>query len=212
MIYRRLTIPIAILWVLALAYGFKAIGNYETTPGLSAAAPSHSVFATLPQYRSDLPVLLIFAHPKCPCTRATIGNLDSLMTQAHGQLNAYVVFVRLGPEPAGWEKTDLWQSAASIPGVHAVSDPGGVLAHRFGIWTSGQTLLYGVNGNLLFNGGLTSERGHYGDNAGAQTILASLRNPPAHVVKTPVFGCSIFGDQTPPAKKQNERSFQNNIQ
>jgi hypothetical protein len=116
------------------------------------------------------------------------------MAQAHGNVNAYVVFVRLPSEHAGWEKTDLWQSAASIPGVHVISDPGGMLARRFDVWTSGQTLFYGATGRLLFCGGLTSERGHYGDSPGAQAVLTCLHASPVRVIKTPVYGCSIFNN------------------
>jgi hypothetical protein len=44
----------------------------------------------------------------------------------------------------------------------------------FGAATWGQTMVYGRDGRLLFSGGITAARGHYGDNAGTQAIAALL--------------------------------------
>lgn len=194
---RWLAAPVIAIWALGLAVGFKQAWEYELTPGVSAAAPAHTLFASLPQSQPGLPVLIVFAHPQCTCTRATIGNLDSLLAHTPCPLNTYVVIVHLPGEPAGWDKTDLWQSARAIPGVHVVLDQNGNLARQFGARTSGQTLLYAANGSLLFRGGITSERGHYGDNDGTDAILAELRHPTGKPAVTPVFGCSIFGASPP---------------
>lgn len=194
---RWLAVPVLTIWSIALIVGFKQAWQYESTPGASANAPVNAKFASLPQYRAGAPVLLVFAHPQCTCTRATIGNLDTLLAQSPCPLNTYVVFVRLPGEPAGWEKTDLWHSAQAIQGVHVLCDQNGILAKRFGARTSGQTMLYGANGNLLFTGGITSERGHYGDNTGADEILAELRHPTSRPQEAKVFGCAIFETDPP---------------
>jgi hypothetical protein len=202
----RLALPLIVLWAVAVAFGFSRMLSYETTPGRGASAPLHTVFASLPRlcaaspqsgadprYRAGLPVLLVFAHPKCPCTRATIANLAVLMAAAIGHVNTYVLFVHLPSTPPGWEKTDLWQSAEAIPGVHVLADRDGALARHFGVETSGQALLYGTAGNLLFRGGITEGRGHYGDSTGSSDILALLHHPSMQAMNAPVFGCSIFG-------------------
>ena len=51
-----------------------------------------------------------------------------------------------------WERGELWRIASAIPGVHVMADPAGAEAHRFAVSTSGDTLLYGAEGALLFHG------------------------------------------------------------
>jgi hypothetical protein len=114
------------------------------------------------------------------------------MTQAQGRVTAYAVFVK--PEGASddWDQTDLWQSAVSIPGVNAVVDDGSE-AHRFHALTSGQTVVYDADGNLIFSGGITASRGHSGDNAGRSAIVSMLNSGQGERTETSVFGCSLFG-------------------
>ena len=59
--------------------------------------------------------------------------------------------------------------------------------------TSGQTLLYDVNGRLAFNGGITARRGHSGPNDGRDAILSLLQDGFRLHETTPVFGCSLLG-------------------
>jgi hypothetical protein len=114
------------------------------------------------------------------------------MTQAQGRVTAYVVFVKPANFSEDWEKTDLWASAAIIPGVSVVVDDEGVESGRFHAATSGQTMLYDKEGRLLFSGGMTSARGHAGDNAGRAAIASLLVKDEAQQSTTPVFGCPLF--------------------
>jgi hypothetical protein len=91
-----------------------------------------------------------------------------------------------------WLHTDLWRSAESIPGVIVQADEDGNEAANFQATTSGQVVLYDAGGKLLFRGGITSSRGHYGDNTGLSAILKLLNNEPASTHETPVFGCSLI--------------------
>jgi len=64
-------------------------------------------------------------------------------------------------------------------------------------------LLYDISGRLVFDGGITSARGHQGDNAGRSAISALLTGQHDVVVRaTPVFGCLIVPASTDPAGKQ----------
>jgi hypothetical protein len=138
------------------------------------------------------PTLVMFAHPQCPCTRASVGELDRLMTLCQGKLNAQVVFVRPPGLPVDWEKTDLWASASAIRGVSVRVDNGGVEARRFQIETSGDSLVYSPAGTLLFHGGITISRGHFGDSPGSDGILALVNHQSAGGIKTPAFGCPLL--------------------
>ena len=137
----------------------------------------------------------MFAHPQCPCTTASVGELAILMAQAGGKLDAQVFFYLPGYEATSWANTDLWRTASAIPGVRVFEDRRAAVAKSFGSFTSGQTLLYDPAGRLLFKGGITAYRGHSGDNAGRTLITALLRGEiPARAdlpLATPVFGCSL---------------------
>jgi hypothetical protein len=106
-----------------------------------------------------------------------------------------VLFVKPSDFPDGWEKTDLLAGAAAIPGVTVVRDDEGVEAGRFRAATSGQTMLYDAAGKLLFSGGITSARGHEGDNAGRAAVVSLLTTGEAGREGTPVFGCPLFAQR-----------------
>jgi hypothetical protein len=190
------------LWLFMIAVGVGALWSYESTPGVAAAAPDLWPAASRIKHADDHATLVMLAHPHCPCTRASIGELARLMTQAQGRVTAYVLFVK----PAGfsdeWVQSDLWASAAALPGVTPVLDDDGAEAELFRAETSGQTVLYDPSGNLLFSGGITSARGHAGDNAGRTAIVSLLTSEEAEERDTPVFGCPLFARKECPAGKE----------
>src|SRR5579884_2465948 len=182
------------LWLPAAGYGITRLWRYAATPG-NAGAP-------LMSWPDDAPVhrqrghftMLLFAHPQCPCTRATIRELSVLMTRTAGRLDTWVLSLSPSSPPAYWTHSDLLDEAGAIPGVKVLQDPDGTLAKQFGAATSGQVLLYKAGGRLRFQGGITASRGHSGDNAGRSAIIALLHGEQSPVVKTPVFGCSLRGE------------------
>jgi hypothetical protein len=185
-----------IVWTLAVTVGMGVLLNYETAPGVAAVPHSDWPKGSEIRLASDRPTLVMVAHPKCPCTRASLGELARLMAQCQGKVTARVLFLRPKGMPMGWEKTDLWRSAASIPGVEVSSDYRGVEARRFGAKTSGQTFLFDPSGRLLFSGGITGGRGHEGDNAGHGAIVAILHGEKSAPSRTFVFGCSLIEKDT----------------
>lgn len=76
--------------------------------------------------------LVVFVHPQCPCSDATVAELTRLMTVCHDKLIAHALFIRPGGFASGWEQTNLWRDAARILGVFVACDPDGVEAKRFG--------------------------------------------------------------------------------
>jgi hypothetical protein len=186
-----LAVAIGAVWIGALFAAHRVLLGYDYQAGADAKAPAMWPRDTKLQRSETLPTIVVFAHPKCPCTRATIEELAVLMAKVHGRATATVVFVRPDEFPAGWEKTDLWQSAARIPGVDVLSDPSGVEAARFGAQASGQTMFYDARGELRFSGGITEFRGHSGDNAGRSAITSLVLTGSAGIDHTSVYGCSL---------------------
>ena len=180
----------AITWIAAVAFGLGVLFQYENTPGrVGAVSPEWP--ETQIERATDRPTLVMLAHPHCPCTAASVGELAQIMARLPGGVSAYVLFVK--PKGAGgdWEDTNLRRAAEAIPGVKVVFDPDGVEARRFGAETSGHTLLYGADGRLLFSGGITASRGHAGENAGESAIIALVNHQTPLRNQTLVFGCSL---------------------
>lgn len=191
--HRRL-IFFAGVWLALVVGGLAALLVYAHTPGpvTDAPPPTWPASSELPHNR-QLPTLVMFAHPKCPCTRASIEELNVLMTKCQGQLHARVVFFQPDGVEDSWLDTDLWQSAAAIPGVTVQADGEGREARNFHATTSGQVVLYDPRGRLLFSGGITEARGHAGDNEGRNAIAAIVKHKELSHGKTPAFGCPIGG-------------------
>jgi hypothetical protein len=181
-------------WLLTVGVGLTMLWAYAETPGPSATADATWPVAATVARDTRTPVLLLFLHPHCPCSRATIGELARLLARAPTPVTTYALFYRPADAEAGWERTDLWDSAAAIPGVHVMSDERGAQARVFGAVVSGQTLLYNAAGSLLFSGGVTGARGHEGDNPGRTALTAMLTGDRTEMIRTPVFGCYLHAE------------------
>jgi hypothetical protein len=178
---------------IAIVAGMGMLWRYSLTPGVAGAPPAVWPTQSRLARRAGALTLVMLIHPHCSCSRASLEELATLMAQADGQLDANVIFLDPPGFDGSWTKTDLWQSAMAIRRVSATVDHGRE-ARLFRAATSGQTMVYGGDGRLLFSGGITAARGHYGDNAGTQAIAALLERPVAQSGggRTAVYGCALF--------------------
>jgi hypothetical protein len=183
------------LWLVVVAGGTMALARYSVTPGSNEQAPATWPTDSHIPFDTHRPTLTMFVHPQCPCSQASIGELEVLLARFPGGLNTHIVFLKPDGTATNWEKTALWRRASSVPEVTVHTDYGGTEARRFHAEISGQSLLYDVNGTLKFQGGITLGRGHSGDNPGRSTIEEILRDGHPALAKTPVFGCSLFEAQ-----------------
>jgi hypothetical protein len=188
------TLIVAAVWLLVIVTSMAFILRYSNTPGRTGVTPIHWPMGGHIALAVNRPTLIMFAHPHCPCTRATIGELEKLMANCQGRLSAQVWFIKPAGTSEDWTDTDLWHTASAIPGVTVHRDDDGLEARRFQAETSGQTLLYNPDGQLLFQGGITISRGHAGDNPGSSALEALLNHKLTSQVQTPVFGCSLFAN------------------
>ena len=165
---------------------------YENRPGADASAPGRWPSHTTLAPADDGSTLLFVAHPQCTCTRASLEELAEILARVPKRPKTYVLFLKPSAFETGWEQTDLWRTAASLPGVTVLRDDDGIEARRFGVETSGQTLLYDNRGALIFSGGITGSRGHAGENAGELALVALLTHGQTGQRGTNVFGCPLF--------------------
>jgi hypothetical protein len=187
-----LLILAALVWIALIGSGFWLLAREHFTPVASSRQAATFPSGSEIQLASDKPTLLLFAHPQCPCTRATFHELDSLLDETGNRVSVTVIFTIPDGVAPGWEQGELWKSATTTPGFHVVRDEGGMEARRFGVTGSGHTLLYSPSGHLLFSGGITGSRGHEGDNIGLTAVESFILHGHASVSRTPVFGCSLL--------------------
>lgn len=170
---------------------------YESRAGDAGEVPSQWPEQKLIALDANRDTLVMFAHPQCPCTRASMEELNQLLARSGKNVAAHVVFLRPEKFPLDWTQAELWKTASTIPGLAIHEDIDGATANQFGAETSGSVVLYNPQGRLLFHGGITSGRGHIGDNVGEGTIIALLNGGDTSVKQTPVYGCSLNGESCP---------------
>jgi hypothetical protein len=194
-LHRRLSVRwlavCATAWLSLFALHVGRLWTYSTTPGAQEVAP-----ATWPE-GSRIPrvegrsTLVMFVHPQCPCSRASLSELDVIMNAAAERAAAVVVFLRPEGAVADWEHTGTWDAAGRIPGVTRFVDGDGAEAKLFGAKTSGQVVLYDARGHSQFSGGITGSRGHEGDNVGRRTVEQLVAHVPTLLHGHAVFGCPM---------------------
>jgi len=146
--------------------------------------------------------VLVFVHPRCPCTSSTLHNLASVLRgRGDGPGGADVTIVRSGP---GVRAEDRAADSVAVGPlrVRAVLDTDGAEARRFGVRTSGHVIVVDVLGRVVFSGGVTPGRGHVGAcDALARferAVLAGGGEEAPEVVlgalMLPVYGCPIFDE------------------
>src|SRR4051794_13044274 len=180
------------IWLAAVSSGLWIVWAYENAPGARAHAPETWPAASALVPAHDRPTVLFVAHPHCTCTRASLDELAEVLARAEHRAKTYVVFLRPTQFERGWEQSELWRRAAALPDVVVLRDDDGAEARRFGVETSGQTLLYDARGALIFSGGITGARGHAGENAGAAAVTALLTRGAGAQRGADVFGCPLF--------------------
>jgi hypothetical protein len=200
-------------WIVLVVAGMAAVAAHQMMPGEAAAVsrgpatgatadPAGRAALAPVTLAADVPTLVVFLHPRCPCGTATVGELAKLTARCGGRLAATVAV--FGPADAATGGPDdgrlgPWQAAAAIPGVRVVRDADGALAARLGVRTSGQAFLFDRAGRVLYAGGITASRGHAGDNDGADAVAdlaLGTAGRPSVPRGGPVFGCPLY----PPGK------------
>lgn len=181
-----------IVWAAVVVTGFALMAGEEFTPVRSAAVVSDFPSGSLVALARNKPTLLVFLHPQCPCSRATIRELEKLLAQTQQKVAVTILFTIPKGTPANWEKGDLWNWAQALSGARVVRDEDGIATRKFGVVGSGHALLYDTSGHLLFSGGITASRGEEGDNAGETAIADFVLHGHADITHTPVYGCSLL--------------------
>ena len=179
------------VWIAAVSAGALGLARYANTAGPTADAQEMwPVTARIP-HGSGMPTLVMSLHPQCPCSRASVDELEQLAARCPGLMSVDVLLIDYPSLNSDIKNTELWKSASRIPGVVCVRDEQGKISDAFHAETSGQVFLYDTDGVMQFHGGITGSRGHDGDNDGLLAIEAILHHATPTTRATPVFGCAL---------------------
>lgn len=184
-------------WATACAAGFGALWVYGKTPGLPGK-PAEGWRLPEPMRADDgRPTVVLFAHPRCPCTRATFSELERIQRLESGLFAIRVVFFE--PEDADevWRSTDLWTRALAWRDTRVIPDPGGRLGVDAGAETSGTIAVYDASGAVRFWGGITPARGHEGASPGQYAVRQAVRGRDPDSPTTSIYGCALRTPHTP---------------
>lgn len=196
----------SVLTVVCFFVVLPSVGKDQSfSSGLSADWPDSTKLAR----PTSTGHLIVFVHPYCPCTRATLKNLDEVLDST--KLPVSIIQLRTASLESVHSPISSIASIASNNGWDLILDDEGVEANKFGATTSGECMLFDSEGALLFAGGITASRGHLGNNQG----LASLKdlieklcsetigqNNPLETnslgsskwAQFPTFGCPLFSE------------------
>lgn len=179
------------IWLSTLAGGFYWLLEYKNTPGATAEPPKRWPQASILSRDSRQPTLLLFLHPHCDCSYASLHELKDLLGEISVRPCIYVLFASPDSVEDTWHQTGLFEEAKTLKNVNVVVDRGDQERQRFRSWTSGQVLLYDANGELQYNGGITRARGVRGDNPGRHSIRQLLKGSQSEGPDSPVLGCPL---------------------
>jgi len=183
------------VWAFFIGVGLVKLYDYEMKAGTTDFVTSHWPKGSNISKGHKGYQLVMVAHPHCPCTRASLSELELLMAQTNGNLDVHLLLVKPGQFSQEWAETGLFKNAQAVGNINVVVDEDGKQARLFGGTTSGQTFLFDNKGNLIFAGGITATRGHAGDNAGRKAIVDLVKRGEANMNRTPFFGC-LLHDQS----------------
>ena len=188
------TVGLGLLWLVSVSVGSVMLWNHVQTEGRLRTPPIQWPESSAIPHRTGTPMLVLFAHPKCPCTIATLRELDRLLARRTADVDVVVVFARPAGAGKDWFNSSAWTMASAIPGVATYIDNDNQETELFAALTSGQVCLYSGEGELLFHGGITPGRGHEGDSVGKSAILSLLSGEAAEAC-SPVYGCPLAAPQ-----------------
>jgi hypothetical protein len=183
------TVLAVVLWSAAVVAGIQRIWSYENTPGGRLWVPANWPGSSLVSVDPERATLMMFVHPLCSCTRASLTELREALDAMDRSPAVWIVLLSPKGIVKDWNE-HIAAMARRIPEAKIVIDVEGTMADTFGASTSGHAMLYDRNGRLTFSGGITGGRGHVGDNESRRDLIVALRGGDfAH--EHPIFGCGL---------------------
>ncbi len=204
----KLTIGV-LIWIFITFMGFAQLLIYSNTPAKKDTDIVISPWPATSKIKriEHTPTLLLFLHPECPCSQATVEELQRIMLRLEGiQASVITIFYKPKSKPTSWVQNSLWKKVEANSRIRTFIDEDAEETTIFDAEVSGETLLFNESGNLVFRGGITPSRGHQGDNPGEDFIIRWFRGArDLAFTQTSIFGCRIRDQKIILVEKQKIR-------
>jgi hypothetical protein len=186
-----------VIWGLVVGSGIVLLEIYTARPGEAGSPPVLWPEKSLASRDVCRPTLLIFLHPRCRCSRASVAELGTIPSRMGHRVPAHALLFTPTHFPEGRGRSMIEDNLAAFHEVQTWPDREGVEATRSRGATSGHVMLYDERGRLAYSGGITSARGHRGDNDGRAAVIDRILNKGGHQWCSPVFGCPLSASGSP---------------
>lgn len=192
-------------WGTLIAAGVLLLLTYGQIPGPTTVVPEQWPVDSSLETDPNRWTLVMIAHPKCPCTAASIHELRELLAGTDTPLTTHVLFLSGAEDDPSWFTGRTVDIAKASRGVQLHFDRDDQEVERFAATTSGHVLLYDPAGQLQYSGGITASRGHQGANRGSGMILSLLNDRVSTGSPLPVYGCAMFEEDECPRETEPPR-------
>ena len=114
----RVGVRLVLLWAVVTACGFAILLRYKNTPTPNDGLPPERWPAeTRLAPASDRATLVLFTHPHCACTHASVSELARLTARVSDRLAVRIVIVSPPGVRRGWDDTELARRAGLVAGA-----------------------------------------------------------------------------------------------
>src|SRR5579859_333340 len=96
----------ALLWLLVVGAGFAVLWRYSATAGAASLAPARWPTGSRIARAADRATLVMFVHPRCACSRASVTDLQRLLARVPDRVQSAIAFVVPDGVEPGWVKSD----------------------------------------------------------------------------------------------------------
>src|SRR5690349_6769442 len=124
-------------WVALVAGGLGYLAQYASKAGPASHAPANWPSQAPVPLASGKATLVLFLHPHCPCSRASLREVEKTLAHSGDRLEATVFFLSPSEKSKEWVHSSLWEEASRIPHVVVREDPQGKTSRLFHATTSG---------------------------------------------------------------------------
>ena len=125
-------------WAASLLGGLGALVHHGTTPGTAGDVPERLPAALAKQLGAGdgLPLVVLCAHPQCPCLPSTLTELQRVLAAAPAHHLGVLAYAPAAAVVA-WDEERAAALATALPSARLVGDTDGALAERLGARTAG---------------------------------------------------------------------------
>jgi len=106
---------VGVFWGSLLVVGFLLLAQEEFTPVKASLPVTLFPRSSAVRLVSNKLTLVLFAHPHCPCTRASLHELDRLLAETQNRVSVTVVFTIPDGVPVDWEQGDCGTRRPGCP-------------------------------------------------------------------------------------------------